>query len=475
MKYTLFLLLCILSIQVFSEKVSKVKAKKIAENWAVMKMNRSKGEIEKKLHFINNKDTFLYVFNFKNEGFVIVPADDHSCPILAYSMNSQIDMENIKPNLRDWLRYYADMVKYNKKENLNQKIKDKWLEIDEGITLKSIQTTVPSILETTNSSRWAGWRPYFNQAPQAKPEYVEGYNGCVPGAVSVIMKYFKYPLIGTGTGTGKNNNSYFSQKINCFFDYDLMPFRLTYCGNGTNNCDNSSFNIIPGITQTQIDEVGKIQYNAGLAVGMNWIGMGDTTTTTGTFGNTSDWVIDMADHFYYSSPTSSDYWDSNEITASTSDFKSGLRNSLNSSFPVLFRYGTSNGGHLVVIDGYENDEYFHFSMGWGGDGDAYYYLFSNDNDGIHSPRPCINLWGLNACLNIHPNCPPNQNITVTNKVVVDGDGELIQSGQNLTLDHVTIQAGGRAVLRADQEIIISNDFEVALGGEIWIVCQPCSN
>ena len=92
MKYTLFLLLCILSIQVFSEKVSKVKAKKIAENWAVMKMNRSKGEIEKKLHFINNKDTFLYVFNFKNEGFVIVPADDHSCPILAYPMNSQIDM-----------------------------------------------------------------------------------------------------------------------------------------------------------------------------------------------------------------------------------------------------------------------------------------------------------------------------------------------------------------------------------------------
>lgn len=154
-----------------------------------------------------------------------------------------------------------------------------------------------------------------------------------------------------------------------------------------------------------------------------------------------------------------------------------MRSSLNNGDPVLFRYDTSiyGGGHAVVIDGYENDEYFHCSMGWGGAQDAYYYLFSSDNDGVHLPRPHIDLWGLNACLNIHPNCPPIQNKTVTNVIVSNGGGELIQSGNDLLIDHVTIQSGGRAVIRADHAIIISSDFEVALGGEILMVCKPCTN
>lgn len=310
MKYTLLLLLCILSIHGFSKKVSIEKAKKIAENWGVMKMNRLKGDLDtnKKLHFVSNTDTSLYVFNFKNEGFVIVSADDHTYPILAYSTNTQIDLDHISPDLHDWLWYYADMIKFNEKEPLEKAIKDKWLEIDQNITLKSIQTTVPSLFETNNSNRWAYWRPYFNQAPQAQSQFYEAYNACVPGSIARIMKYFKYPLIGTGTGSGYNNDSYFTQNINCYFDYDLMPFRLTYCGNGTNNCNDGSFNIIPGTTQAQLDEVGKIQYTAGLAVEMNWIGMGDdSTTSTGTYGNTYDWVTDMADHFYYTPPTSSDY------------------------------------------------------------------------------------------------------------------------------------------------------------------------
>lgn len=478
MKYILVLLLCILSMKVFSEKVSKEKAQRIAENWGIMKLNHAKGDIDtnKKLHFTCDPDTSLYVFNFITGGFVIVPTDDNTFPVLAYSYDNQIDMDNINPILRDWLAYYSDMIKFNSQEKSDQNIKSKWIEIDEGISLKSVQTTVSSLFETSQSSRWAYWKPYFNQAPPAQTQFNEGHNGCVPIAVSQIMKYFKYPLIGTGTGSGYNNNNYFTQQINCFFNYDLMPFRLTYCGNGTNNCNEGSFLDYPGVTQATKDEVGRIQYNAGLAVGMWWLGMGNPPKP-GTYGSTNNWASEMADHFYYTPPTSSDYWDSSEITASTSGFKTGLRNSLNSGYPAFFRYQSNpdGNGHVVVIDGYENDNYFHFAMGCGGAFDAYYYLFSSDNDGVHLPRPSIDLWGLNACLNIHPNCPPTQNKTVTNKVVSNGNSELIQSGLDLMIDHVTIQSGGRAVLRADQAIVILNDFEVALGGEILIVCKPCTN
>jgi hypothetical protein len=482
MKFTLLLLFCFISIQVFSKKVSEEKAKKIAENWSVMKMSKSKGDIDidKKIHFISNNDTSLYVFNFKNGGFVIVPTDDNTYPVMAYSNDNQIDLDHIELILRDWLYYYADMIKFNKKEPKEKNIKNNWEKIEACISLKSTQTTVPSLFESTQSSRWAYWRPYFNQAPQAQSQYYEGYNSCVPGSIARIMKYYKYPLIGTGIGSGYNNGSYFTQNINSFFNYDQMPFRLTYCGNGQNNCNDGSFNLIPGVTQAQIDEVGKLQYNAGLAAGMEWLGIGDTAKAiappTGITGSTTNWISAMANHFYYATPTSSDYWSSSKITADPTGFKSGLRSSLNNGYPILFRYDTSaNGGHAVVIDGYENDNYFHFSMGFGGYMDAYYYLFSSDNDGVHLPRPSIIWAGLDACMNIRPNCPSSQDVTVTNKTVSNGTGELIQSGNDLLIDHVTIQAGGRAVLRADHAIIISNDFEVALGGEVLMLCKPCTN
>lgn len=480
MRSILFLLLNILSMFGFAEKVSVEKAKKIAENWGGMRMGRLKGDLdtEKKCHFVNIKDTSLYIFNFKNEGFVIVPTDDNTCPILAYSINNYIDLNQISPMLHDWLMYYTDMVEFNKKNAQDKKIKDKWHEIEGGISLKSVQTSIPSLFETTNSSRWAYWRPYFNQAPQAQPQFYEGYNSCVPGGIARIMKYFKYPLIGTGVGSGYNNGSYFIQNINCFFNYEQMPFRLTYCGNGQNNCNDGSFDIIPGISQAQIDEVGKIQYMAGLAVGMNWLGMGDPNYIgTGTYGTTRDWVNGMAEHFYYTLPNNSDYWSSSEISADPADFKSKLRNSLDSSYPILFRYDTSTngGGHLIVIDGYENNEYFHFSMGYGGAQDAYYYLFSSDNDGVHQPRPHIDLWGLDACLNIHPNCPPNQDLTVSNKTISNGSGELFQSGNDLLIDHFSVQSGGHAAFRATHAIVISSNFEVVVGGEILMVCKSCTN
>lgn len=477
MKYLLVILICAVSFQAFSEKVTTTKAEKIAKNWGSMYLGKSKTDIvkEKSCYFKYDNDTSLHIFNFNDTGFIIVSSDDRTYPVLAYSADNNIDLSYISPQLNDWLKYYSEMIKFNKKEKQDINIKNKWEQIESGVITKSVQTTVPSLFETAQSSRWAAWRPYFNQAPTAQSQYYEGYNGCVPLAVSQIMKYFKYPLIGTGSGTGWNNGSYFTQNINSFFDYSMMPFRLTYCGNGTNNCNDGSFNIIPGVTQPQIDEVGKIQYNAGLAVGMRWIGMGNSNTYTGTTGDPEDWILGMANHFYYSSPTSSDYWSESEISGNTSGFKTGLRNSLNIGYPILFRYDQNGGGHAVVIDGYENDEFFHFAVGRGGAEDAYYYLFSSDNDGVHLPRPYINLFGLEACMNIHPDCPPVQNKTVTNKTITNGNGELIQSGNDLLIDHVTVQSGGRAVLRANQSIIISNDFEVALGGEIWMICKPCPN
>lgn len=151
MKYIFILIICIISVQGFPKQVSKEKAKKIAENWGYLKMQRIEGDIKKEYEFVDKYDTCLYIFNFNNGGFVIVSADDHTRPVLGYSTDNQIDFDRLNPMLHDWLSYYADMIKFNKKEPQDKKIKDNWIEIEEGISLKSNQATVSSIFETNNS------------------------------------------------------------------------------------------------------------------------------------------------------------------------------------------------------------------------------------------------------------------------------------------------------------------------------------
>jgi hypothetical protein len=257
-----------------------------------------------------------------------------------------------------------------------------------------------------------------------------------------------------------------------------MPFRLTYCGRNAYNCTDSlqGWGTLPGITQQQIDEVGMLQYLAGVGEQMYWIAARDTSASPlGSYGDTEDFAQSLVDYFYYSSDFT--FWNNTAIQGNTSGFKQAISNSLNNSRPVLFRYSchANGGGHLVVIDGYENDEFFHFIEGEGGWEDAYYYLFANDDDEVHLPRPHIELWGLNSVVDLHPDCPSGQDVSILDITITAGEGELFQSGNNLTVNNFTIEDNGAAVLRANNTITLSSNFEVELGGQIFIVSQPCRN
>lgn len=470
-----FTLFC---LTVFANKVPKERAKIVAENWGKNKMGKnSKAKIEQ-LNFIQGKDTSLYVFNFGDEGFVLISSDDNTYPVLAYSKTGNFDLANLSPEIETWLRYYAEMIKDEKKTEQTSSVKEKWEEVESGTFLKSTMTTVPSLFESSGSSRWASWRPYFNQAPAAQTQFPEGYNGCVPIALSQVMKYYEYPLIGTGSNSYDWNSTTISENFNHIFNYDIMPFRLTYCGRNAYNCLDTlqGWANIPGITQQQIDEVGKLQYLAGVSVNMEWLGNRTPPASSGTDSDVNSWVQSFVEHFYYSN----DYhhWKVSDILNNTTGFKQAVRNSLNSGYPVYFQYSKSPliwQGHAIVIDGYENDEFFHFIEGQGGYGDAYYYLFSGDANGAYLPRPYISNMLFQSITNLHPDCPTSQSITLSNITIADGEGELIQSGNNLTISNFTIESGGAAVLRANNQITISSNFEVEIGGEVLIISQPCSN
>ncbi|GAB1454129.1 hypothetical protein MASR2M47_41850 [Draconibacterium sp.] len=397
-----------------AQEISNADAKNIAKEW-IEKVNENKTKvftiknIQEK--FLDDKLSYRAV-NFNEGGFVVIGAENGLNPIIAYNKSSNFDENYLTQDEKDWFNFVEKKLANNRSKELLQSKSENVKQNSSPKNLKSASSTtsVPSLFETTQSSRWAGWYPYSIEMP-----YQNGANGCVPGAMAQIMKYYKFPLKGSGshsyTWYDLSNPVTLSVSFDSIlFDYGNMPFRLTYCGNGTNNCNEGSFDIIPGVTVDQMSEISKLKYYCGLTVNMVW--QGQNTTGGGTYGNPGDWVQAMEDHFNYSSNWT--YLNENYISQNHEAFKASLRDELTNGRPVLFAYygsGYSN-GHALVLDGYEDDDYFHFAFGRGGAEDTYYYLFSTDDDDLHGALPYTAYY--KATIGIEPNCTTVSNLNLNN-------------------------------------------------------------
>jgi hypothetical protein len=245
-----------------------------------------------------------------------------------------------------------------------------------------------------------------------------------------------------------------------------MPFRLTCSGIVDPPCANNSFDLLPGVTEEQISEVSRLIYHCGVAVEMNWQG-------TGTPNNPGTWASSLSQYFNYTLGWT--YYDEMEIASDNEGFKLALRNELQNNHPVLFSYYGTTTGHAVVIDGYENENFFHFACGWGGGGDAFYYLFDLDDDGIHDQTPHHSFY--RAAMGIRPNCPTNTNLTVQNSTISSTGNILYDAIGQIDFNNVIIlgngTSGGRVSVSGN-EVNLNAGFEVQPGASLFIHPSGCS-
>ena len=144
--------------------------------------------------------------------------------------------------------------------------------------------------------------------------------------------------------------------------------------------------------------VGRLTYNVGVAVGMNW-------GPDGSGVNGAKLADALKEHFKYASAKSESLGLDNMgigVGGPVGDFKNIVYPNLDAGMPVVLNARESHlnvfsGGHSVVLDGYgycNGTRYTHVNMGWGGVDDCWYNL-------VHEKM------GDYACLkslvyNIHP-------------------------------------------------------------------------
>ena len=176
--------------------------------------------------------------------------------------------------------------------------------------------------------------------------------GCVATAGGQIMRYWQWP---TASVTAKT----FSCAVNG------VTTNCTMKG-GTYSWANMPLVPANGVTEAQCQAIGKLTYNVGVSVGMDW---GPDGSSSSAFALANR----FPDTFGYANAVAAVYIDGT-YSYSLSELKKVVVPNCNLRAPMVMSVSGA-GDHAVLVDGYGysgNDFCVHVNLGWSGTGDAWY-------------------------------------------------------------------------------------------------------
>lgn len=297
-----------------------------------------------------------HTFNFENGGYIVLSAEDKYNAVLAFSDAGNIDFMDEEINIGFWgeLSRHERNIDYERQNNSKSKtnISSEWQtlrNISKGATLKKSLTFQPVVSPLT-STIW-NQSGFYSESCPADGQGADGntYCGCVPIAVSQLMRYYENsaPANGTVTYTDPIYGPQTFDECGETFDWTNMPDELT---------EHNS---------TLADFI----YNVGKSLETHY-----STSYTGTYVSK---VRDALVYYFGFDHSMKSYYGTNQSSYSTvlqEEFDEGR---------IVFLSGWSIDsldnavtGHAWIADGYGyssgGDQYMHFNWGWGGSNNGWF-------------------------------------------------------------------------------------------------------
>ncbi len=317
--------------------------------------------------------TFHIITPASGEGFVIVAGEEIENPIIGYSFEGTIDTNDLPVGFVDYMTDIDAQVRALREYNANNPQKAAAARSAMQKTNYNA-TTMGEKVVLLETAKWGQSAPFNAQCWTTAAHTQQALTGCVPTAFAIIMRYHEWPIVGTGAIQDCQDAELpYTYYDNRTYDYSKMP--LVYDSNWT---------------EEQKNEVAKLMSHLGHAFGVSY-GTGETSVTMGNSLTTA-----TKKYFNYNDCSISNQYNNGSL-ADFTEWKNNLKNSLDNNCPVP--YGANNIGsgtvdarHMFVVDGYTNDEYFHFNFGWNGGSNGWYkldaitvgYSWSDDSNGYKS-------------------------------------------------------------------------------------------
>lgn len=279
----------------------------------------------------------MYIYNRgQNQGFVVVAGDSNVTPIIAYSLDSNLDTNDMAVATRTLLEAWCKQVEAARKE-----------QIPVVTTQSTTRNSVELLYET---ALWNQGDPYNREAPVIDGN--RSVTGCAATAMAILCYYYRWPDCGVGTTPEYeyyDRNGYLqsvpANQLGRYYDYDNMLFDY-----------NNGFNT------TQANAVAALMKDMGTSIFMSYHYM---ESGASVWSQTQA----MCRYFKYSKDAMLLCLDNYDINT----WYQMMRDNLDTYGPTLYSGASEAGGHAFVLDGY-NGDYFHINYGWGGSSNGWYIL-----------------------------------------------------------------------------------------------------
>lgn len=391
MKYIFLLLLSILTLPNYAENVTEQKARELATQFLRTARGTRSSSVSLELVY-NGKNTStrsigtsspLYIYNnVSGKGFVIVSGDDAAMPILAYSDENNFRVENMPPNVRNWLEGYESEIRYIQQNQI--KASPECTRAWQNAT--RAEDTYIAYLRTPY---WDQVSPYNSECYKINGQHALA--GCTNTAFASIMYYHQWPDCGLGElpsySYKLNNQEYTVPGHRLGHTYDWKNMKFTYSPNSS------------------ADDVALLMRDCGVMFQAKY-------RIDGT-GTSVRLISEMlSKHMKYDFSSRLEY----KGSYTSYDWSRLLQKELDEKRPIFYtgQDGPNNDdpedgekevihAHAFVIDGYTQKGYFHVNWGWNGYCNGPYslsalYPISNGEHVSHDYS--VRQW---AMINIKPN------------------------------------------------------------------------
>ncbi len=422
-KVSVLILLVLFSTTINSQTLDDGMIKSIAQNWA--NSHSLNPKIANIICKTVDDEPLLYIVNFV-EGWVMISADESLETVLGFSFDSNYSGENEADGVKSLFEFYSSV----KKENITNNIKfTKEREALLSGNYKSTNTIekVEPLLPVSWSQGW----PYNAYCPldSDMPESFNGHHNtsCGPTAFAQILRYWRYPVHGTGYHSYTYDHPGFA-----LLGFVEADYESTYY-----NWDNMPASLNSDDPESVYTDIATLMQNVGVSVDGSW----------SSGGQLFQYSAAAVKYFNYS-PTCEVYY-RNDFT--TEEWHNLFRNDLDNGRPIMM----VGPGHYFVCDGYYGSDFYHINWGWGPGSDGYYPLYHLGNYGL-------NNWAL---IGLEPNYQDkklkmNDPYTVDDNTVVllhfDGDLTNQSTLSNNPNEHGTIAFADNSELGLGQCLYLDN-------------------
>jgi hypothetical protein len=363
MKNKLLSLICLLilsafSLPLFAQDASLSLARTMAKDYCKV---RKLGTVAKEDPYVikaGGGNELAWLFALKPQGFMIMAANPHLPPMLAYSTESNFDPAD--PHGAAVLRLLTSdlSLRLIAWENCSQAYRTdviaRWYEAEVSKFKKEKFDQWPPAGSTTTGgwleTNWTQSSPYNMHVPMDNVAGSRSVAGCPAVAMAQILNYLR-ATNGTRFNSGDDYHHTYGGN-NFWIDNDSTAF--DFPGFGTLNFYLDSLDMIYSNKAPMSNNLkAALVFACGTACVQVYNSGG-----SGTFG--IDQAADAFQRFGFAD--SRLVFDTD--TALNTDLANNMKAGLCAHLGLVDSAVTV--GHNVVVDGYNTDEFYHFNFGWGG-------------------------------------------------------------------------------------------------------------